>query len=83
MNLDLAGTIYTVSEKVNDIPGRLQLELAPGVYAFTANIPGTGIASRTVEVVAGKVTALHFVGAELTQTLKVFETFRVFTHCKN
>jgi hypothetical protein len=62
LTVDLEGTIYTVSEKANDIPGRLQLNLAPGTYAFTANIPNTGIASRTVEVVAGKVIALNFVG---------------------
>ena len=62
LTLDLNGTLYTVSEKANDIPGRLQLNLTPGTYAFTAHIPGTGIANRTVEVVAGKVTALNFVG---------------------
>lgn len=62
LTLDLGGTIYTVSEKANDIPGRLQINLAPGTYAFTANVPNTGVANRTVEVVAGKVTALNFVG---------------------
>ena len=62
LTLDLGGTIYKVSEKANDIPGRLQLDLAPGTYTFTAHIPNIGIANRTVEVVAGKVTALNFVG---------------------
>jgi len=51
-----------ISEKSNDIPGRLQLNLAPGAYTYTASVPGVGSASHTVEVVAGRVINLSFVG---------------------
>jgi hypothetical protein len=60
--LDLEGTLYKVAEKTNDIPGRLQLNLAPGTYTYTASVPGVGAAGRTVEVVAGRVINLSFVG---------------------
>jgi hypothetical protein len=62
LTVDLAGTIYNVSDKANDIPGRLQINLAPGNYAFTANALGTGT-TRSVDVVAGQVTAISFSGA--------------------
>ena len=62
LTVDMAGTVYQVSDKVNDIPGRLQINLAPGTYAFTANALGIGT-TRSVDVVAGQVTAISFSGA--------------------
>lgn len=60
--LDLEGTLYQVAPKTNDIPGRLQLDLAPGTYTYTASVPPIGAVTRTVEVTAGRVVNLSFAG---------------------
>jgi hypothetical protein len=60
--LDLEGTLYKIPAKANDIPGRLQLNLAPDTYTYTASVAAVGAANRTVDVVAGQVINLSFVG---------------------
>jgi hypothetical protein len=62
VTVDLAGTVYKVSDKVNDLPSRLQINLAPGTYAFTVSAFDSA-ASHTVEVMPGQVTGLNFIGA--------------------
>ena len=61
LTIDLDGTVYTVSDKVNDIPGRLQINLAPGTYAFTASALGMAT-THSVEVMPGQVIGLNFMG---------------------
>src|SRR5262245_48658464 len=60
--LDLEGSLYKIPEKSNDIPGRLQLDLAPGTYTYTASVPGVGSATQIVEVKPGRVINLSFAG---------------------
>ena len=62
LTLDLEGELYKISEKSNDIPGRLQLDLAPGTYTYTASVPPVGSVTRTVEVTAGRIINLSFAG---------------------
>jgi hypothetical protein len=62
LTVDLAGTIYQVPDKANDVPGRLQINLAPGNYAFTTSALGLAT-THSVDVVAGKVTGISFSGA--------------------
>jgi hypothetical protein len=61
LTVDLAGTLYQVPDKANDMPGRVQINLAPGTYAFTADAFNFAT-SRTVEVTAGQVIGLNFLG---------------------
>ena len=60
--VDLEGSLYKIPEKSNDIPGRLQLDLAPGTYTYTASVPGVGAATQTVEVKPGRVINLSLAG---------------------
>jgi hypothetical protein len=60
LTVDLNGTLYKVSEATNNGPGYLQTNLAPGTYTYTASVPDIGAISRTIDVVAGRVTSLSF-----------------------
>ncbi len=61
LTVDLAGKLYKVSPDANGIPGRLQIEVAPGSYNYTASTP-FGAISRTVELSTGQVMGLSFFG---------------------
>jgi hypothetical protein len=39
LTLDLNGQRYTVAPPARDIPGRLQLDVSPGLYRYTASVP--------------------------------------------
>ncbi len=56
--VDLSGTLYKVPAKVDDIPGRVQIDVAPGNYRYTASVP-YGSLNSEVTVEAGRVTALN------------------------
>jgi hypothetical protein len=58
--IDLNGTIYKVQPQANDIPGRLQIDVAPGRYVYTAHVPGLGSVSRTIELTSGQVMGENF-----------------------
>ena len=60
MTIDLAGQIYKAPPQANDIPGRLQIELAPGFYRYTASVP-YGSLNGEVTVVAGQITGLNII----------------------
>jgi hypothetical protein len=62
MVIDLDGMIYQVPDKANDIPGRVQVNLAPGHYTFSASALGIAV-TRSVDVVPGQVIAINFSGA--------------------
>lgn len=55
---------YTVSPAMNNIPGRMQVNLAPGTYNYTASVPDIGTVNGTLELKAGQVEDLSFYGGE-------------------
>ncbi len=58
LTVDLAGTVYTVPPQTGPIPGRLQINVAPGAYSFTASVP-YGAVSGQVNVTAGQVIGMN------------------------
>lgn len=63
LTVDLNGQVYRVPPQSDTIPGRLQTDVTPGLYQFTASIP-YGAVSGEVNVEAGQVSGLS-VSAEL------------------
>jgi hypothetical protein len=57
ITVDLAGELYQVPPQTDGTPGRLQIDLAPGVYRYTASAP-YGSINGEIDVVAGVVTGL-------------------------
>jgi hypothetical protein len=57
LTVDLNGHIYKVAPPANNIPGRLQIEVAPGDYTYTASVPA-GSVNGQLAAVAGQVTGL-------------------------
>ena len=55
---------YIVPTAANSIPGRLQINLAPGSYNYTASAPDIGTVNGSFEVKAGQVIGLSFYGGE-------------------
>lgn len=55
---------YTVPTAANDMPGRLQIDVVPGTYNYTASVPDVGTVNGTFEVKAGQVIGLSFYGGE-------------------
>jgi hypothetical protein len=55
--IDLEGKLYKVPPQENGIPGRLQIDLSPGLYRYTVSVPN-GSFNGEVNVVAGQVTGL-------------------------
>lgn len=62
LTVDWGGQYYKVAPEANSIPSRLQIDVAPGHYTYTASIPLVGSVSRTVDIVAGRVIGLSFFG---------------------
>ncbi len=60
LTVDLAGQLYKVAPKVNDIPGRLQIDESPGTYRYTASVP-YGSLNGEITVVAGEVTGINII----------------------
>jgi hypothetical protein len=60
LTIDLAGQLYSAPPKINEIPGRLQVDVAPGFYRYTASVPN-GSVNGEITVVAGQVTSLSIV----------------------
>jgi hypothetical protein len=60
LTVDLAGQLYKVVPKKNDIPGRLQVDVLPGTYSYTASVP-YGSINGEISVVAGKVTGINII----------------------
>jgi hypothetical protein len=58
LTVDLSGQLYKVAPPANGIPGRLQIEVAPGNYFYTVSVPG-GSFNGEIEVVAGGVAGLN------------------------
>jgi hypothetical protein len=58
LTVDLDGTIYQVPPQADGIPGRLQIDLAPGVYRYTVSAP-YGSVNGEVNVIPGAVIGLN------------------------
>ena len=58
LTIDLAGTLYKVPPQTDGIPGRLQIDLAPGTYNYTASAP-YGSVNGQVDVIPGAVVGLN------------------------
>lgn len=60
LTVDLAGQLYKVAPKTNEIPGRLQIDVTPGKYSYTASVP-YGSLNGEVTVTAGEVIGLNII----------------------
>lgn len=58
LTIDLNGTIYKVPPAAHNIPGRLQIDLAPGFYRYTASVP-YGSLNGEINVIAGQIAGLN------------------------
>jgi hypothetical protein len=56
--------LYTVPEATNSGMGRLQLNLAPGSYNYTASVPNVGTVNGSFDLTAGQVMGLSFYGGD-------------------
>jgi hypothetical protein len=63
LTVDLEGTLYKVPPATDNIPGRLQVDLSPGLYRYTVSLPN-GSLNGEITVVAGQVTGMN-ITAEL------------------
>lgn len=60
LTVDLNGQLYKVAPASNDIPGRLQIDVDPGFYRYTASVPN-GSLNGEITLVPGQVTGLSIV----------------------
>lgn len=58
LTVDLNGALYKVAPAANNLPGRLQLNVAPGLYRFTASVPNGSLNGET-NLSAGQVIGLY------------------------
>lgn len=58
LTVDLNGTLYKIPPAVNNIPGHLQINVAPGQYNYTASVPN-GSLNGQVTVIPGQVMGLN------------------------
>ena len=57
LTVDLNGQLYKVPPSNNNIPGRLQVDVTPGEYQYTASVPAGSLNSE-LTAVAGQVVGL-------------------------
>lgn len=57
LTVDLNGQLYKISPQSNNIPGRLQIEVTPGNYRYTASVPA-GSFNSEFTAIAGQVVGL-------------------------
>ncbi len=58
LTVDLNGQLYKVPPQANEIPGRLQVDVPPGLYTYTASVPNGSINGQ-VAVITGQVLGLE------------------------
>jgi len=58
LTVDLNGQLYRVPPAANSLPGRVQLDVDPGTYRYTASVPG-GSLNDEVTVGPGQVMGLN------------------------
>lgn len=74
LTVDLNGELFKVAPSAGDISGRLQIDVAPGDYTYTASVPG-GSLNGPLNVVAGQVTGLSFTGVREERKYDVGEKY--------
>ena len=74
LTVDLNGELFKVAPSAGDIPGRLQIDVAPGDYTYTASVPG-GSLNGPLNVAAGQVTGLSFTGVREERKYDVGEKY--------
>jgi hypothetical protein len=57
---DIDYVIPASTQGQSGVWNHVEISLAPGIYDYTASVPGIGTVTRSVDVVAGKVTSLGF-----------------------
>jgi hypothetical protein len=60
LDVDLGGMRFMVPPEANNAPSRVEINLAPGTYTYTASVAGMNDITRSVDVEAGKVIGLSF-----------------------
>jgi hypothetical protein len=60
LTIDMQGQLYKVSPKQGDIPGRLQTNIIPGFYRYTASLPFGGVNSE-IMLTAGQVIGVNII----------------------
>jgi hypothetical protein len=65
LTVDLNGQLYKVPPKSGTIPGRLQVDVSPGNYTYTASVPGGSINSE-VSLNGGQVLGVN-ISADLPE----------------
>jgi len=55
---------YVIPAAMNSDPGRMQANIAPGTYEYTASVPDIGTVNGTLTVKAGQVIGLSFFGGD-------------------
>lgn len=58
LTVDLNGVRYAVAPPQGDIPGRLQVDVVPGEYTYTASVP-YGSINGNITPVAGQIVGLN------------------------
>ena len=58
LTVDLNGQLYRVNPDSGTIPGRLQVDVSPGKYTYTASVPGGSINSE-VSLTGGQVLGVN------------------------
>ncbi len=66
LTVDIEGTLYSVEAGSNEIPGRLQLDFAPGTYRYTVSVP-YGSVNGEVQIVAGEVAGIIIYADEIPE----------------
>lgn len=59
LTVDLNGILYKVPPASNNIPGHLQINVAPGLYRYTASVPN-GSFNGELNLAVGQVMGLNF-----------------------
>ena len=74
LTVDLNGQLYKVAPGTGDSPSRLQIDVAPGYYTYTASVPGGSI-NNEVTLVAGQVVGLTITGTQEERVYDVGEKY--------
>ncbi|MCB0212136.1 MAG: hypothetical protein KDJ52_22525 [Anaerolineae bacterium] len=74
LTVDLNGQLYKVAPGTGDNPSRLQIDVAPGYYTYTASVPGGSI-NHEVTLVAGQVIGLSLTGTREERVYDVGEKY--------
>lgn len=74
LTVDLNGELFKVAPAADGIPGRLQIDVAPGDYTYTASVPG-GSLNGPLNLATGQVVGLSFNGVRQERKYDVGEKY--------